>query len=911
MLWIWWIVGFCGWSFSGANGLRFCVPLVFPSSEGIWCFAVVIAVLVRRASFLFGGGVRSPGLDFGGNLLPKVTFGSFDEHIPRWCSKLVDWGPSSPCSLRCVRHSCLWVRLIWCWSLLRIGEAAVPGPAVSSAVGSSFSIGVTNPNGLQDKACFFMDSAVDLWCVCETHLTQSGIRGFRQHLRQFQSPFVYSSFGHPVLPRSEVSDVGRWSGVGVLSQWPTCRLPNDWPLDLYVTGRLSVTSSFVCGQWISGCVVYGTPCGPTHPLAKKTTEGLLNAAILRILQLSGPRFIGGDFNHDHDSLQAVMALRQRGFVDVQDLHLNRTGFAPVATCRSRTRRDFLFVSAELASQFCRCYLDPLEWSDHANLVGVFSFEACDLERFPWPKPDPIPWKDLHGLDLGTKISFAPPADCDVCYRDLWRQVEDGARKSARGRGIVLPDRCFGRGSRQSPDVTVFQATPLRAGRHGDVKPSFLGYSNLHRQWFRQLRRFESYCRLVRSGNVSEEARSHRGQLWTSILNANGFRPSFGVWWTSHPVLGVKQRALPDFSPDYHFAIRLFDLFKEVVVEFEKHLKQQQRHAASFRRRGTVGALFKAVRRDPPDPVTLLVSATKGVVSEVDHDTCALEFRDPCSWDDNLSFVHLGKELRPIFVTPDKIWVESTDDVSVGDVVVQTKSTGRLQDLFDAFHSQWSARWLKHPRVEASQWQQILDFASRVLTPVTPVNQVLDVSLLRDLIRSKSHRSATGLDGVSKKDLDVLSSNQLQSLLSLFGRAESDGQWPGAVLSGSVQSLAKVPNPTSVGEYRPVTVLSLVYRLWSSFQSRRWLRAVSPSLDDHLCGNRPGFRPSDVWRTILGSVEEAGADSVACGFVADLVKAYNTLPRYPVVFACKLLGVDHGVLTAWSGALSQIRTSKIR
>ena len=455
-------------------------------------------------------------------------------------------------------------------------------------------------------------------------------------------------------------------------------------------------------------------------------------------------------------------------------------------------------------------------------------------------------------------------------------------------------------------MTVFQATPLRAGRSGDVRPSFLGYSNLHRQWFRQLRRLESYCRLVRSGGSSDEIRIHRGQLWTSILGANGFRPSFAAWWTSHPALCTQLKSLPGVSPDFSLAVKIFGLFKPVVVDFEKHLKQQQRHVAGFRKKGNIGTLFKAVKRDPPDPVTLLVSGVQGVVSEVDQDTCALEFREPCPWQEDVEFVHQGQPLKPIFVTPDKIWVESTEGVCAGDLIVQTKCTGRLHDLFDAFHAQWSARWLKHQRVEATQWQQILDFASRVLAPVSPLCHELDVSLLRALVRSKSHRSATGLDGVSKRDLDALSSNQLQSLISLYARAETDGQWPGAVLAGSVQSLAKVPLPTSVGEYRPVTVLSLIYRLWSSFQSRRWLRAVSPVLDDHLCGNRPGFRPSDVWRIVLGCVEGATPDEVACGFVVDLVKAYNTLPRYPVLFACKLLGVDQKVLTAWAGALSQVK-----
>ena len=40
-----------------------------------------------------------------------------------------------------------------------------------------------------------------------------------------------------------------------------------------------------------------------------------------------------------------------------------------------------------------------------------------------------------------------------------------------------------------------------------------------------------------------------------------------------------------------------------------------------------------------------------------------------------------------------------------------------------------------------------------------------------------------------------------------------------------------------------------------------------------------------------------------GFTADIVKAFNDLPRLPALTAAKLFGVDQGTLQAWAGALS--------
>ena len=41
-------------------------------------------------------------------------------------------------------------------------------------------------------------------------------------------------------------------------------------------------------------------------------------------------------------------------------------------------------------------------------------------------------------------------------------------------------------------------------------------------------------------------------------------------------------------------------------------------------------------------------------------------------------------------------------------------------------------------------------------------------------------------------------------------------------------------------------------------------------------------------------------------MADLVKAFNLLPRYPVFAMCAAMGVDGGLIRAWSGALCLLR-----
>ena len=793
----------------------------------------------------------------------------------------------------------------------RIGEASLPGP-VHSGDGSNcvpevvFRLGTCNPNGISDKAHFFRDSEVDILGVTETHLTGRGLKVFRGLLKSAAPQFKWFAHGKCVLPRGQVSDTGMWSGVGVISQWPTHSLPHDWSPPVFETGRICVTSSFIHGLWISGCVVYGTPCGPTHPQAKGTTNALIREALRRVLQLSGPRYVCGDFNHDAAQLEAVHEMKRAGFVDLQDLHLERTGIPPSATCRGKTRRDYCFVSPELIPMFRSCQVLDFDWSDHSSVVGTFSCEESDRWRFPWPVPDPIDWKSMPRRSEGVPVDFMAASSPSEAYALFWSQVEQEAVRVSLDTPSPLSHRCLGRGARSAPLATKFQVAPIRVGRSGDIKPSFLGLSQQHRQWFRQLRRLESYKRLVRRWTSVGDA-DHRVDLWNSIVNAAGFRPSFAGWWRLSGGRNSPLAAIPVVSPDFGAVEIIFEFLEGEFRTFEHHLRKHQSYAKKLGNGSSINALFKAVRRDPPAPVDLLSRSISSVISGIDEQDCAIELTDACSWVDNCPFVHAGVPFSPLVVTSDKLYLSSTQGFSIGDQVVQTQQTGKLQDLFDAFHAQWSLRWKRHDHVAASQWNQIMDFARSTLRPVSAVVPNLDLQAFRNLVRSKSKKTATGLDGVSAHDVASLSDTHLRSLLSLFQRAEHDGSWPSSVMAGAVRSLAKIAEPQTTGDYRPITILSLIYRLWSSFQARHWLRALNHSLHPLLCGNRPECSTGTVWRWILQEIEQARHINVpVSGFVADLVKAYNTLPRLPTLYAAKLMGISHGVTTAWAGALSSVR-----
>ena len=481
-------------------------------------------------------------------------------------------------------------------SQMRIGEAKVPGPETAT-----WTIGTCNPAGLPHKAHLIGSSPVDLWLISETHLSYQGCQSFQNQLRAMDSHFRWLVPGKHVVPRSTTSDHGSWSGVAALSKHPTRRLPVAWSLGAFDTSRIVASTSHVAGLWISGCVVYGVPTGPTHPKAKRATDLILSEAVNHLKQMTGPRYLAGDFNHDLDDLPCIEELHSLNFIEVQDLHMSLTGVAPQPTCRRKTRRDYLFISAELVQFFVGVRVDHDQWIDHATVVAEFCGGHQDFVRYPWPKPQPLPWHllDPQVVDSQPLPSFQQAMDCTVAYREFWQAVEQHVVECGKEAGQSIRQATLGRGAALKPKVVKGTMAPLRASRNGDVIPQFFGISWIHKHWFRQLRRLQSYMYLAKDGKVGVTQTEHQAQLWRSICRAPGFAPSFLEWWSTRPILVEQRAVVSPQPPSLDQIIPIFQEMQHQVRFLEQQLNKQnrQKHPMSHLTR-----VYRAVKRDAPAQV---------------------------------------------------------------------------------------------------------------------------------------------------------------------------------------------------------------------------------------------------------------------------------------------------------------------
>eukprot|EP00435_Cladocopium_sp_Y103_P008506 s2756_g2.t1 len=659
-----------------------------------------------------------------------------------------------------------------------------------------------------------------------------------------------------------------------------------------------VTATFIRDMWVTLGTVYGESAGQWHPNQLQNNEILVREIANHVcFHATGLRVVAGDFNNTEFDLPAFQILRDAGFRDLQTIAAERWGCDIQNTCKCATRVDFCFVSPELQSLLVEVHVDQTVWPDHAVLAGTYVGGNRDVPRFLWKLPQPLQWPS-YDVD---KVDDIDTGHATAAYAKIWQAAESAAVQAS-----VVPVRraCLGRAATLAPKKVFGQAhAPLRPARE---QPQFFGTSVQHAHWYRQARRLQAYCRYVNSSKLPKEC-THGAQVWGSIVRAKGFAPHFPEWWThlQHRAPGAPDR-FPMTPPSMSVATAIYDTCVIALRQLERKLRANSRAYAIARRQADPRLIYQDIRQISPDSVEMLVKPSSSKIVDVDHDTGCIHLQNAVQWDLTQPVYTRGHALGILHVEANWLWVEDTSDVTIGASVSQLVLKGDLEELFQLFQDDWSKRWLRHKDVPPSQWQEILSFAASRLRPVACTHVDVDEHCLSHAVRSKKSRTSKGLDGVSLADMRAAPVTLLHNFCTLYRHATVSGEWPSQLISGKIASLAKCANPGSPADFRPITVFGLGYRLWTSIQCKQLLTDLDPVLPSGLFGNRRGCHPAQLWAYLLWTIEECQAiGRPASGLMADIVKAFNHLPRPVVSATLDLLGVPAATMTAWNGAIKHM------
>ena len=776
----------------------------------------------------------------------------------------------------------------------RIGEASHPGPVED--VDQPFFLGAFNPSGLRNKAQFVSSHLAfgDIWSVSETHLGKFDLVDFRKGLHFANSPLKYCIGGSPV------TSTHAWKGVAVLSRHPTRSLPHDWPSEIAESSRAMVTTSLLDDVWIHVGTVYGEPDAHSYPNHRSNNESLVTHVANRICHLmSGPRMVAGDFNEELGTLDAFAILHRSGFVDLQDIALHRWGILPRATCKGKTRKDYCFVSPELQALLLKVSVMDDVFPDHSVLVGHFRRLRHMIPKQVWPSPKQFPWP--QHFEFPEDFWTSCEGTVDEHYSQLWAQIETTAAAMVPFR---IPKCMHGRAQTTNVrSVWDGKFSPVKAGRPGDFQPQFHGASVRHGQWIRQCRRLQAYVRSAKSSDC-QEISTYCTQVWGAILRGKGFRPNFAEWWqTCQFRTAAAPARCPNAPPACSVAQEIFDSLALAVRDLEKTLRSESKQYARLRRDANPCLIFQDLKAPGLVGADLLARSETASIIDVCQRDCCLTLSAPVEWNLSIPMFANGRQLQVIHADHDCLWLESIEGLVPGMVVAQTQCAGTIPELHEAFVNAWRKRWLRHADVPPDRWRTIIQFAQDHLPRGQFSWPSCGVVELKTAIKHKRSSTSSGLDGVSVQDLKQMPDAALGNFCRIFHEAETTGLWPSQMINGRVACLPKVAEPKSALDFRPITILGLLYRCWGSHHARHALRAVDHVLPPTLFGSRPGCFASQVWAQLMWSIEHSYSHSIElCGIVADVQKAFNFLARPVVTEVLAWIGIPLPVLVGWTGAV---------
>ena len=289
----------------------------------------------------------------------------------------------------------------------------------------------------------------------------------------------------------------------------------------------------------------------------------------------------------------------------------------------------------------------------------------------------------------------------------------------------------------------------------------------------------------------------------------------------------------------------------------------------------VSLLFQDVKEETSEPVQTLMAVEKVQIQSIEtkheHQVISIE---PNLTNGILAISNHGHEWQPSFDEHGRMILNKNIPLEVGQTLECKHMIGEVQKMFEHFQKEWSQRWSRHDSINDERWKHIIDFAKHAIPPRKFSFEPINLTMWRKVLKSKKRKTAKGPDGISREDLMMLPDDLTQSILDMISTVEQGHAWPTQTMVGIVSSLAKIPNPQFVNHFRPITVLTLCYRVWSSIRARQALRCLAEIAPFSLMGNMPGKSPKLMWYHLQGLIEHAQAtNQTIAGGVIDIVKCF--------------------------------------
>ena len=629
---------------------------------------------------------------------------------------------------------------------------------------------------------------------------------------------------------------------------------------MYSTSRLAAASFWTGTCWITGGVVYGYASQAHTQEVQDDTNDLLHQLTMQVVE--GPHsmaFIAGDFNQLPGVLSEILQWEAKGWKDVQTIALEKWGVQPTPTCKRTTRKDFIYISPQLQKYMVSASNSYDRFPDHSILSAYIDIPTALPPEAFWFKPDKITFHSEEEINeiQRTKVFVAEADTPDEKYQKIFQEYEKvvHSHKIANGKPGLLPNQ-KGRATCVERKFRPAQVTPLKPSRPSEVASTFHGRSLQHKRWFTQLRRLQAYVAVAHSKKLETEPaeNDHSWKVWKAIRYASGFHISFSDWWGQRTIRNIETvKYIPKVPPNYLQALSIYTSFEAEVRQLEATLREKRKDFVTAQQRRELSQVFRDVRKPGPLPVQVLLTKQNTVVAEVVDDH-SLILEHPIDIELNTPITNTKGFVKVTQVEGNTISTNVPHQLVPGDTISQEELHGAVEDIHKKFADEWTKRWDKHLGVAESYWDEISGFIDLALPSQEMQYEPIDLPTWKNSFMKKSHTAATGLDGVSRQDLIALPNELHVEIIKILHNAEQTGVWPEKLLHGAIHALAKVPAAETVQQFRPITILPLVYRCWATIRSKQSLQHLEKVAPPSMLGNMPGRTTAEIWWTLQADLE---------------------------------------------------------
>lgn len=838
-----------------------------------------------------------------------------------------------------VRNRCGFLRA---WDkTLRLGEAKNPGPSCNTLYmpdrvpipDDALNIGVVNPTGLIYKHDALATLGPGIWSVAESRVTQKGQQTLR---REFKKNHFQVEFSNPVptLGNNRGNHYqGIASGVACVTHLPQMKTLFDIPTSIIETSRFLATHIPLGPHAVLLVITIYAPPPTSHSMQEPQalTDSMLQCANRVVKSWKGPAIIQGDFNQDIATNAAMAELFTAGWVDAHDVSVSIHNHLKKPTCITAnggvSHNTKIYCNPIVANSIVYCNAwDDFLFATHPTLVLTCNLKTMSRPHAVWKLPKPFL---CHKFDQDAAENHQPHPMFTQRFHeaihqkdvqqaaDLWTtQAESVLAASARdqdGNCVHFPQTHFGRNKGPKIINSPLSTPVLRPARHDEPNPNFAQGPTRYRQHLRQYRRLHTLVGLYKARLKQPTPQNFTAcsNLWKAIGEASGFnKHGFPKWMCDH------------FSIPFSYTLPSLDIVILIRDRFGEHFQQLTQHTTNeFRKHQNNtfqkdweqgGSLtFAAIRETGPQPSCYVGKTAQTSVKKIRWTkqgvtvlpcTETKDFQSGCP-------VHFQGQTAMVqkintdfnTITVDRPLMLRSQDFTI----VQKLCIFENHSATKEVTTQWNKFLQRDSGRTSDDWPE----ADRIAIDI-PQQQLMSIpsfepELWKRVHKSTNIKSARGSCGFTVAETRGFPTWVLLLLFQLYELIEDQAKWPVSWVCAFTIMLPKTSDPSSALEFRPITILSRLYRMWARYKSISLLIQMSQKVPNLIAGGTKGMSA-----LLLNAhfQETMGDQPRTCGLTVDIMKCYNCIPRYPLMVFMAKMGWPHTLIRTYLAALTALKRS---